>query len=302
MVTVLGSSVVDLSFYSDILPSPGETLLGRFEQGLGGKGFNQAVAAKRAGAEVVFYTAFGNDSFQASFQKKLEQEKISYTFFLSPQKNCGAAAILIDQSGENKIVVDIGANAEIPSNFFQENNKNNLSDKDIVLMQLETNLEFLIQSIKYIKSKNKNTITILNPAPADIKIKDNLISLIDYLTPNESEATLLFGDHFYSNTSIENFFANSAIREKIILTRGESGVSFWQKGETHHISAFSVNPVDTSGAGDAFNGGFAAALSNGFSLKESVRYGQAVAALSVQKRGTSASLPEQKEIDALLAK
>ena len=302
-VLVVGSSVVDLTFYAPKIPVVGETLKGRFVQGLGGKGFNQAVAARLAGAETTFISALGGDAFGPAFRGRLQELGISSALAEFKSDATGAAAISVDEQGRNSIIVALGANERLSPAFLDQNAKS-FEDVAVLLMQFETNLEVVEHAMKRVRERSPEAIIVLNPAPAITPLPKSLLEKVDYFTPNETELEAIAGVKIRPNHFEEDLWkACSSVPVKAVLaTLGEKGVAFFKAGLREKMAAYAVKAVDTAGAGDAFNGGFAAGLlRTGGDWKKAAQFGQAVAAISVTRPGTSASMPTQAEIERMLS-
>ena len=306
-VLVMGSFVADVAFRCARMPAWGETLMGSFfALGPGGKGSNQAVAAARAleatGVDVQFFSKVGDDAFAAMARSLWSAEHIDATLVATSDVPTGAAAILIDQAtGENGIIVVPGAcftltPAEVSAH------RGAIADAAVFLAQLELPLETVQRGLEL--AREAGVPTILNPAPA-IPLRDSLLALADYLVPNESEAALLTG--LRVDTLDNARLAAAALQRRgashVIVTLGAQGALVCPaQGSATHVPAFHAGPVlETTGAGDAFCGCLAAALSRGLELVEAVRFGCAGAGLSVTRPGTAPSMPRGAEIEALLA-
>ncbi|AEF94754.1 ribokinase [Desulfotomaculum nigrificans CO-1-SRB] len=288
-VLVIGSLNMDLVSYSDRIPHVGETVLGqRFATVPGGKGANQAMAAVKLGAKVTMLGAVGNDSYGDQLLSHLKQHGVDTTRVLRTGSTTGVALINVDANGNNQIVVVPGANYDLgPAELVRRQQV--FADADVVVLQLEIPLPTVGQAIELAHKYHKPVI--LNPAPAQ-PLPDDWLNQVDYLIPNEHEALLLAG-------SEENFYV--ALRQKmkhtLIVTRGEKGVTFMHQNQLVSVPAFMVQAVDTTAAGDAFIGGFSVALAEGLGLPEAIRFGCAVAALSVTKEGAQTSLPLRQEVE-----
>ena len=299
-VTVMGSYVADLAFRLDRLPAWGETRMGQtFQLGPGGKGSNQAVASARAGASVAFISKLGSDPFGEIARSLYRQEGIDTQFvFLSPNPT-GAAAILIDAAhGENAIIVVPGACFELtPAEVDQATAL--ISDSAIFVAQLELPLSTVEYGLRIAHSHH--VPTILNPAPATT-LPDSIYPLCDYLTPNETEATTLtqipVTDPSSADAAATALLARGV--RNVILTLGAQGALIKNHTLTRHIPAVNAGPViETTGAGDAFNGGLATALAEGMNLIEATKFACVVAGISVTRPGTAPSMPRRSEIDAI---
>ena len=301
-LSILGIFVADLAFFGKI-PTKGETVLGDdFVVGPGGKGSNQAVAAGKAGADVSFISKIGNDNYGQMAKKIYSETNVkTENLFVTEDKNTGVAAILLNkETGDNAISVVPGAAGALTIediNTAEEEIKN----ASFFLTQLETPLETTIHALKV--AKRHNVTTILNPAPAATLPKD-LFPLIDYFTPNESEAS------FYANKEIKNQDdAKNSSKDlldlgikNVVITLGENGVYFENKDISHFVPALSLGDkvVDTSGAGDAFNGAFAAALCEDKDIKDAIVFANTFAGISTTRIGTANSMPSREEIDKLI--
>jgi ribokinase len=305
-VTVLGSYVADLAFRIDRLPTWGETRMGQsFQLGPGGKGSNQAVAAARAGtpgsSKVSFITKLGPDPFGEIARTLYRAENIDTQYIFTTPNPTGAAAILIDAAkGENAIIVVPGACFELtPAEVDQATDR--IAASSIFVTQLELPIPTVEHGLRL--AHNLGIPTILNPAPATT-LPNSIYPLCDYLTPNETEATTLTGIPVTDLASAEQAAAallSLGVRN-VILTLGAQGALIKSHTLTHYIPAVNAGPVvETTGAGDAFNGGLATALAEGMDLVEATHFACAVAGISVTRPGTAPSMPYRGEIDALRA-
>ena len=305
-VFILGSFVADVAFRTSRLPSWGETLMGNlFALGPGGKGSNQAVASARAGAKTQILSKLGDDTFGQIARDIWEDADVD----ASLTKNCavatGAAAILIDdKTGENGIIIVPGACFTLTPAEVEEATDDIRSAK-VFLTQLELPIAVVERGLELARAGA--VPTILNPAPAPTEpLPEALIALSDYIVPNETEAAIL------TSLPVEDITQAKAAAKKlqamgarnVILTLGSKGaLVVTEDGTETIVSSFNAGPVvETTGAGDAFCGGFAAALAEGKPLLEAVRFGCATAGISVTRAGTAPSMPKRAEIDALLAK
>ncbi len=302
-VTVMGSYVTDLAFRTDRLPAWGETYMGSsFLMGPGGKGSNQAVAAARAGAQVSFISKLGRDLFGDMARKTYRDEGIDTTHLLETDSPTGAASIVIHaNSGENSIVVIPGACLELtPEEVAQARERIALSA--VFLTQLELALPTVGFGLELAHSLG--VPTILNPAPGRA-LPASLFPHCDYITPNETEAEIITGIRIASPA--DAYRAAEALLKRgarnAIITLGAQGAVVRNASLRRHVPAFRAGDVvDTTGAGDAFNGGLAVALAEGCDIVDAVRFGCAVGAISVTRPGTAPSMPLRSEVDALLQK
>ena len=300
-VTVVGSLNMDLVVRSSRIPQPGETIIGgEFRTVPGGKGANQAVAAARMGAEVSMVGRLGQDAFAQPLLENLSAAGIDHTFVMQDSGAAtGVALIVVDDAGENSIVVASGANMRL-SPADVDAAASSITTADVLLLQLENPLETVSRAAEL--ARQHGVRVILNPAPAR-PLPEKLLSLVDVLIPNETEAALLTG--LPVSAKEEAAVAAAAIQGlgvgSVILTLGERGAFLAQGEATQSIVAFEVTPVDTTAAGDAFVGGFAVALAEGRSMAEAVRWGNAAGALATTKLGAQPSLPTRAAVEALLA-
>ena len=304
-VTVMGSYVADLAFRIDRLPAWGETRMGQsFQLGPGGKGSNQAVAAARAAvpgkSQVSFISKLGPDPFAEIARTVYREEGIDTEYIFDSPNPTGAAAILIDAvKGENAIVVVPGACFELTLAEVDQAAAL-IADSTIFVAQLELPLATVEHGLRLAHSHG--VPTILNPAPAT-RLPGSIYPLCDYLTPNETEAATLTGIPVTNLASAEaaaTALLSRGVRN-VILTLGAQGALIKNSTLTRHIPAVDAGPiVETTGAGDAFNGGLATALAEGMDLIEATGFACTVAGISVTRAGTAPSMPRRPEIDAIL--
>lgn len=303
-VLVLGSFVADLAFRASRLPAWGETLMGSgFALGPGGKGSNQAVAAARAGAKVQMVCKLGEDAFGQLARETWKAAGIDASLTKNCSTSTGAAAILIDEArGENAIIVVPGACFTITPNEVEEM-AGAIRSAGVFLTQLEMPVATVERGLKI--AREAGVTTILNPAPAPgAPLPDSMLALADFVVPNETEAAILTGLPVDGEEQAER--AAEALQARgarnVILTLGARGALVrTAEGVSTILPSFNAGPVlETTGAGDAFCGGFAAALAEGQSLLDAVRFGCATAGISVTRAGTAPSMPQRAEIEALL--
>jgi len=295
-IVVVGSFNMDLTAYMERMPRPGETVGGHtFKTGPGGKGSNQAVAAARLGAEVTFIGRVGEDVFAQAALDFWKQEGINTEYVVRDPKNAtGVAPIWVDDKGENSIVVVLGSNLAMTKTDI-DRAVDVIAAADVVIVQLEINYDIVEYAMQVAKAKGVRTI--LNPAPAG-KLAAEVIALADYLTPNETELEVLSGKTGDYGAAARSLLTREG--QTAVVTLGSQGAMWLNAEGQGTIPTFKVKVVDTTGAGDAFNGGFAVALGEGKSLEEAIRFGNAVAGLSVTKRGTAPSMPTRPEVEDLL--
>jgi ribokinase len=307
-VLVVGSSVVDLTFYSQRIPSVGETVLGRFAQGLGGKGFNQAVGSALAGSPTSFISALGDDVFAPAFKARLEELGVRHALDSRKGETTGAAAISVDENGRNSIIVALGANAKLEPAFL-EKNAHLFDEAAVVLLQFESTLELVESALRLARERNPRVITILNPAPALPNIPASILERVDYLTPNETELEAISAVKLGRETfeaDVRRACGEIPVRGAVLATLGERGCLYARRAgaslESEALPAFPVKAIDTAGAGDAFNGAFASGLlAAGGDWRKAAVFASAAAAISVTRPGTSASMARREEIEGLLS-
>jgi len=296
-ITVLGIFVADISFSGPKIPSIGETILGKnYKIGPGGKGCNQAVAIARLGGKTNFISKIGKDAYGELALKTLKKNRISTENIIQDgDQQTGVAGILIDQNtGKNAINVIVGAPSSIKINEV-EKKINLIKSSKIFLTQLEVPKKVILHCLK--TAKKNGCITILNPAPAS-KISKEFYKNIDFFTPNETEA------EFYTGIKITNKqnakkAADKLISlgiKKVIITLGEKGLFFSDGKEDIYLKATNAKAIDTTGAGDAFNGALAYGLSEKKSIKECLKLANRVAGISTTKLGAGDAMPFLNEI------
>ena len=300
-VVILGIYVADLAFRAPRQPVMGETIMGTsFAMGPGGKGSNQTIAAARAGANVTFITKLGKDNFGDAALALYAKEGVTALAPQDPKISTGAAYIFVqDGTGSNAIIVVPGAAGTIGVSDV-ESNAQVISNAQVFMTQLEQPIPAAIRALEIAKAAG--VTTIFNPAPA-APLDDSIYRLCDYVTPNESEASMLTGvtvtDLASARKAAYVLLAKGA--GAALITLGGQGSLLHSRDQSIHIPIFSAGKViDTTGAGDAFNGGFAAALARGEAPEAAARFGSAMAGISVTRLGTAPSMPHLDEINALL--
>ena len=296
-ILVVGSSNTDMVIKAAHLPRPGETILGgTFFMNPGGKGANQAVAIARLGGSVTFICKTGSDIFGHQSQQLFEEEGINTSYVFSDSGNpSGVALITVDEKAENCIVVASGANANLlPSDLAKAEEA--IEQADLILMQLEVPMETVcfVADIAWQKGKK----VILNPAPAH-PLPADLLHHLYLITPNETEAEMITGVKITDESS-----AGEAARllsemgvQHVIITLGSKGALIYSGGKAEMVPALKVEAVDTTAAGDVFNGALTVALSEGRSLKEAARFACKASAISVTRVGAQSSAPYRNEVD-----
>ncbi len=296
-ITVVGSSNTDMIIKVPRIPRPGETILGgTFSTAAGGKGANQAVAAARAGGEVTFIARLGTDMLGEKSLEGFRDDMIETRYvFRDKDAPSGTALIFVDQEGDNSIAVASGANANLSPKDI-ETAKDAVINADILLMQLETPLE-TVMAAAWLASKNGVKV-VLNPAPAQ-QLPDALLRNVDILTPNESEIELLTDLTVTDLDSAEKGARMLMDRgvTTVIVTLGKKGALLVTGDKKQVFPVPDVEVVDTTAAGDVFNGAFTVALAETGSLEQSIQFANIAATLSVTKLGAQPSAPARKQID-----
>ena len=295
-IVVVGSSNTDMVVKAERIPVPGETVTGgQFVMAAGGKGANQAVAAARLGAEVTFVAKIGRDMFGDQAIDGYQKEGIVTDLILrDPQRHTGVALIMVDRHGENLIAVASGANHALTPQDV-ERAAERIRAADAVMLQLETPMDTVQFTAQL--AADAGVPVILDPAPA-APLDGSLLERVTYLTPNESEAERLTGIPVQDEASAREAAAKllqSGARHVIVTLGSQGALSAGPDGATL-IPGYQVEARDSTAAGDAFNGGLAAALAKGLSLQEAVRRANLVGALSVTRMGAQPSLPTEEEL------
>ena len=299
-VVVIGSSNTDLVVRVPHLPHPGETVLGNeYRQVAGGKGANQAVAAAVAGGSVAFVACLGRDPFGDKALTTYQEAGIDTTYLVRTDvAPSGVALIYVDDQGENCIAVASGANLLL-SPHHVEAAEPAISTADMMLVQLEIPLDTVISAAQ--RAAERDLPVILNPAPAQV-LPSELWTHLTVLTPNREELSILTG--LPVDTLEAVYHAAEQILERgpeaVMVTLGKEGVLVFTTSEVHHLPAYPVDAVDTTGAGDVFNGALAVALSDGAPYLEAAAVANAAAAISVTRPGAQPSIPNRDEIIAML--
>lgn len=300
-LVVLGSVNADHVLQVPSFPRPGETLHGCNYQVIpGGKGANQAVAAARLGADIGFIACVGDDAFGINIRESFKLDGIDISG-VKMQPNCptGIAMIQVSDSGENSICISAEANAKLTVSALEENLER-IRNAKYLLMQLETPMEAIIKAAQVAKQAKTNVV--LNPAPAR-ELPDELLSCVDVITPNETEAERLTGitvtDHASAQQAADGLHQKGI--EIVMITLGAKGVWLSENGRGQLISGFKVAVTDTTAAGDTFNGAFVTGLLEDMPLESAIKFAHAAAAISVTRFGAQTSIPTRHEVDEFLA-
>lgn len=299
-LVVLGSINADHILNLEHFPTPGETVTGQeYQVAFGGKGANQAVAAGRSGADIAFIACVGDDDTGSRVSKQLASDNID-TSPISTIKDAatGVALIFVNSAGENVIGIHAGANAALTPTLVAEQNKK-IAEASALLMQLESPLESVLAAAKI--AHQNQTKVVLNPAPA-CELSDELLALVDMITPNETEAEKLTGVRIENDDDAA--VAAQALHAKgietVIITLGSRGVWLSENGKGQRVPGFKVKAVDTIAAGDTFNGALVTALLEDKPMNEAIRFAHAAAAIAVTRKGAQPSVPWRHEIDEFL--
>lgn len=298
-IVVVGSLNMDLIGRSPHIPAPGETVLGSgFSTAAGGKGANQAVAAARLGAQVTMVGCVGGDDYGRSLLSSLQTDGVDTQHVrMAADAHTGVAIISVDDAGENSIIVISGANWELTKADVAAA-ETAVSQADMLVLQLESPLEVVVYAAEM--AARHNVPVLLNPAPAR-PLPAELLANVSTLIPNESEAALLAGCEVDDMSGVETAVSRLQARgiKNIVLTMGSRGAYLHSNNESLMVPAFSVQPVDTTAAGDAFVAGFSVAVAEGKTLSEAVRFAAATGALTTTKLGAQPSLPTRLAVDSL---
>lgn len=284
MITVIGSINMDIVVETDIFPKQGETVHGKlFTTIPGGKGANQAVAVARLDSPVQMIGAVGDDSFGKELYEKLQKENVDVSSVITSQNSTGIANILL-HNHDNRIIVVPGANFDVNKDLI-DTNIEKIKKSKLVMLQLEIPVE----TIEYILDicEKYNIQVLLNPAPA-ASFKKEWMSKITYLTPNETECEAIFGEEW--ERVLKNF------PNKVIVTLGSDGAAYFDGKNIIRVSGYKTVAVDTTGAGDTFNGAFAHGITSGMTMNEAVRFANIAASLSVEKFGAQGGMPKKAEV------
>jgi ribokinase len=302
-VVILGVFVADTAYRATRAPRMGETIMGEsFALGPGGKGSNQAVAAAKAGAETHFISRLGRDTFAEMALQTWRDAGVIAAVTQHDDSYTGAAYIFVEAgTGDNAIIVCPGVASQIsPADIDAQSEL--IRGAAVFVTQLEQPMDAAMRALEI--AREGGATTVLNPAPA-AELPGNMLALCDYVTPNETEAEALTGIAIVTLDDAARAAGKlTALGSKAaVVTLGEKGALYHSGGQSVHVPAFNAGPVkETTGAGDAFNGGFAAALAKGLDPVSAVRFGCATASISVTRAGTAPSMPPYQEIAALLTR
>ena len=296
-ISILGSINLDSTYHVDKIPLPGETIhVNKKTFAAGGKGANQAVAAKRSGATVSFIGAVGNDAAGKYMLNELEKEKINLSNVqIKDTAQTGTATVLLDENGQNSILVYAGANGLIDSSQINKA-EDTIANSDYIIAQFETPISAIISAFTI--AKKHGVTTILNPAPATT-IDNKLLKVTNIIVPNETESAAITGINVTDEESMQRtarYFREKGVKVNII-TLGSRGVYYSSPTENRFISAYKVNAVDTTGAGDTFIGAMTSVLTTDLlNISAAIDYGQQASSITVQGIGAQPSIPTKEKI------
>ena len=295
-IIVIGSSNTDMVVRSEHLPKPGETVLGGgFMMVGGGKGANQAVAVAKMGHPVIFATAVGKDIFGDEAVERYRHLGIDTSYIAHKETPSGVALIMVDSAAQNSISVALGANNELMLEDVMPA-LDTIEEGDIVLLQLEIPMATVEACVSVAAAKGARVI--LNPAPA-VKVSEQVLSKLYLITPNQTEAEILTGVEV-KDTTTARLAAEELSRagvHKVVVTMGGDGALLYEDGKSEVIPAHKVDAVDTTAAGDVYNGALCAALAEGMSLRDALRFATKASAISVTRVGAQPSVPSREEVD-----
>ncbi|HHA1296319.1 ribokinase [Enterobacter ludwigii] len=300
-LVVLGSINADHILNLESFPTPGETVTGnQYQVAFGGKGANQAVAAGRSGAKIAFIACTGDDDTGERVRKQLASDNIDIApVSVVEGESTGVALIFVNAEGENVIGIHAGANAALTTERVDAQ-REIIANAEALLMQLESPVESVLAAAA-IAHQNHTTV-VLNPAPARV-LSDELLALVDIITPNETEAEKLTGVRVENDDDAAR--AARVLHDKgigtVIITLGSRGVWASVNGEGRRVPGFKVKAIDTIAAGDTFNGALVTALLEGKRMDDAIRFAHAAAAIAVTRKGAQPSVPWRKEIDEFLS-
>lgn len=288
---------MDISIDTDIFPKEGETVIGKgFITNPGGKGANQAVAAAKQGAEVVMLGAVGNDFYGEKLVDSLKTNAVNTEYITTKEHSTGVAVIILNK-GKNRIIIASGANYKYSFNDYKKVLQNNAKEGDYFITQLETDIDNVIEGIKYAKSLNMKVA--LNPAPA-AKLPIDIYKHIDIIIPNECEAEYLTGIAPHSKSNIEKIVEDFLLKgvKNVIITLGNKGCVYNDNSSIKYYPIVDSPVVDTTGAGDAFIGALCVELSKNNELNEAIEYATVCSAITVSRMGAQQAIPDRSEIEA----
>lgn len=300
-ILIIGSLNMDMVLEIKAMPQKGETILGKqMTYSAGGKGANQACAAARIGGDITMLGCVGDDSFGRQLVQSLSDSGVHTECILKDrEKATGTAVICVTERGDNSIIVTAGANTSCDFEYMKKH-ENLFEESDYAVFQMETPVQSVYEGIAL--AKDRGCSVILNPAPAPDFIPDEVLGQLDFITPNETELLKLTGQ---TENTIENLIDGAyKLLDKgvknVIVTMGSAGVLLVNKENKAIYPVRKVTAVDTTAAGDCFNGALVTALSEGFSLEKAIHFANTAASIAVMRKGAQASIPYRKEVEAVL--
>lgn len=300
-ILIVGSLNMDMVLEIEEMPKTGETILGKkLSYSAGGKGANQAYAAGRLGGDVTMLGCTGDDAFGEQLRLSLQSAGVHTEHIFKDSKNpTGTAVICVNEKGDNSIIVAAGANSACDLTLI-ESSKKLFSQNDYAVFQLETPVKAVYRAIE--TAKEFGCTIVLNPAPAPDFIPDEVLSCLDYITPNETELLKLTGQ---SENTIENMIKGAYMLmdkgvKNVIVTLGAKGVLLVNDQNEAIYPTRKVEAVDTTAAGDCFNGAFVTGLAEGMPLESAIRFANTASSIAVTRKGAQASIPSREEVDSLL--
>lgn len=301
-ILVIGSCNMDMITQVENMPVDGETILGNGIQYIpGGKGANQACAAGSLGGAVTMLGCIGKDDFGRVQTTSLQSRNVDVSSLKqSSDSNTGTAIIYVNQHGNNSIVVIPGANSECDATYLKQQD-HHFKECDFVLLQMEIPMDATYYAINRAHELGKTVI--LNPAPAPNSIPDEILNKIDYLTPNETEICKLTGKNTYNMDEIQeaaSVLLNKGVKN-LLITLGEKGACLINHNTMRVYATRKVEAVDTTAAGDCFNGAFAVALAEGMDHKKAIEFSNIASSIAVTRKGAQSSIPLRKEVDLILS-
>lgn len=299
-VLVIGSLNMDLVIHMDKMPEKGETVLGKSLAYIpGGKGANQACALGKLGAKTAMLGCVGQDVFGKTQLENLKKNQVDISGIRQTKElPTGTAVISVDSTGDNNIIVVAGANQACDEAYLKSMEQM-FEEFDYIVFQMEIPCEAVYYGIR--KAKEKGKTVILNPAPAPREIPEEILRCIDYLTPNETELASLAGLSCINEETIRTGASDLLKKgvKNVLVTLGEKGVYFAAEGEEKSYPARKVKAVDTTAAGDCFNGAFVTALAEGKTVSNAIAFANLASSIAVTRNGAQSSLPQREEVDAL---
>ncbi|MDD3170986.1 MAG: ribokinase [Bacilli bacterium] len=292
-IFVLGSLNIDLSINCDKFPLSGETVIGKnFISNPGGKGANQAVAAAKMGGNVIMLGAVGNDFFGKKIKKNISAFHVNNTYIMTKEGATGVAIIVVN-NGDNRIVLDSGANYQYNYADFEKTLTKRANPGDYFITQLENRVDVVSDGLKL--AKKLGMITVLNPAPA-FKLNDEIYKNCDYIIPNEAESRVLSNLYDDNTEEVIKYFLSKGVKN-VIITLGEKGCVYTSNQNIKYLKAVDTKAIDTTAAGDTFIGALVAKLSDGCNLEDAINFANLASAITITRQGAQQSIPTKSEVE-----